>query len=146
MRTFDIRVDSGQQPSEKSEIGHGLQERGGRGRQDKGWKRVAEVTASRRKSILPVGQTEILRVEETDAKVVVILDAVGEISIGITRADDGLPISQRSAQPTPAFGKRPGDSNIVRWIDIAWFEEARLHIDHWVHTPGKRARFEHILN
>src|SRR5215510_2078662 len=146
MRTLDIRIDGGEKPSEKSEIRHGLREREGLGRQDKGWELVAEILASRRKSILPVLQTEILRVEETDANVVVILDAVGEISIGITRADDGLPISQRSAQPTTAFGKRPGDSNIVRWIDIAWFEEARLHIDHRVHTPGKRARFEYILN
>src|SRR5262245_8963750 len=105
MRTLDIRVDGGQKPIEKSEIRHGLWEREGRGRLDKGWKLVAEIPASRRKSILPVCQTEILRVEETDANVVVILDAVGEISVGITRADDGLPISQRSAQPTPAFGK-----------------------------------------
>src|SRR5215510_3084825 len=103
MRTLDIRVDSGQKPSEESEIRHGLWEREGLGRIDKGRERVAEIPASRRKSILPVRQTEILRVEKTDANVVVILDTVGEISIGITRADDGLPISQRSAQPTLSF-------------------------------------------
>src|SRR5215510_4228050 len=146
MRTLDIRVDSGQKPSEKSEIRHGLWEREGLRRIDKGREWVAEIPASRRKSILPVRQTEILPVEETAANVVVILDTVGEISVGITRADDGLPISTRPAQPTPAFGKSPGDSDIVRWVDVAWFEDVQLHIDHWVHVPGKGARFEHILN
>src|SRR5262245_18755394 len=146
MRTLDIRVDSGQKPSEKSEIRHGLWEREGLRRIDKGREWVAEIPASRRKSILPVRQTEILPVEETAANVVVILDTVGEISIRITRADDGLPISQRLAQPSPAFGKRPCDSDIVGCIDIDWFEDVRLHIDHQVHAPGKGARFEHIPN